>query len=73
MGKLEQHLSNFNNTISEQIKNNRNISVVTHIDCDGLTSGAIITKALIRAGAKISVRTTKEMNSTIIKIGRAHV
>ncbi len=67
MGKLEQHLSNFNNTISEQIKNNRNISVVTHIDCDGLTSGAIITKALIRAGAKISVRTTKEMNSTIIK------
>ena len=67
MGKLEQHLSNFNNTISEQIKNNRNISVVTHIDCDGLTSGAIITKALIRAGAKISVHTTKEMNSTIIK------
>ncbi|MFM7796003.1 MAG: DHH family phosphoesterase, partial [Candidatus Nitrosotenuis sp.] len=67
MGRLEQHLSNFNNTISEQIKNNRDISVVTHIDCDGLTSGAIITKALIRAGAKISVRTTKEMNSTVIK------
>ncbi len=67
MGRLEQHLSNFNNTISEQIKNNRDISVVTHIDCDGLTSGAIITKALIRAGAKISVHTTKEMNSTIIK------
>ncbi|MEM2160814.1 MAG: DHH family phosphoesterase [Candidatus Nitrosotenuis sp.] len=68
MGKnLDQHLSNFSDIIHDQIRNNKNISVVTHIDCDGLTSGAIMTKALIRAGAKVTVRTTKEMNPTIIR------
>lgn len=68
MGKnLDQHLSNFKDTIYDCIRNNKNISVVTHIDCDGLTSGAIMTRALIRAGAKVTVRTTKEMNPTVIK------
>lgn len=68
MGKpLDQHLSNFNDVISDLIKNNKDISVVTHIDCDGLTSGAIMTKALIRAGAKVTVRTTKEMSTQTIK------
>ena len=68
MGKtLDQHLSNFNDVISDLIKNGKDISVVTHIDCDGLTSGAIITKALIRAGAKVTVRTTKEMSAQTIK------
>lgn len=68
MGKpLDQHLSNFNDVISDLIKNNKDISVVTHIDCDGLTSGAIMTKALIRAGAKVTVRTTKEMSAQTIK------
>jgi RecJ-like exonuclease len=64
---LDQHLSNFSDKISNYIKSNKDICVVTHIDCDGLTSGAIITKALIRAGAKVTVRTIKEMNPTIIK------
>ena len=68
MGKtLDQHLSNFNDVISDLIKNGKDISVVTHIDCDGLTSGAIITKALIRAGAKVTVRTTKEMSAQTIR------
>ncbi|MGQ0605761.1 MAG: DHHA1 domain-containing protein [Candidatus Nitrosotenuis sp.] len=68
MGKnLDQHLSNFSDTILDHIKNGKDISVVTHIDCDGLTSGAIITKALIRAGAKVTVRTAKEMSLQVIK------
>jgi len=72
MGKtLDQHLSNFNDVISDLIKNGKDISVVTHIDCDGLTSGAIITKALIRAGAKVTVRTTKEMSAQTIKTMQA--
>ena len=37
----------------------------THIDCDGLTSGSIITKALIREGAKCTVRTSKEFSSKV--------
>jgi RecJ-like exonuclease len=67
MGKLEDALSNFDDTISDCIKSGKEICVITHIDCDGLTSGAIITKALIRAGAKVTTRTAKEMNDTVIK------
>ncbi|MFB5607628.1 MAG: DHHA1 domain-containing protein, partial [Candidatus Nitrosomaritimum yanchengensis] len=36
------------------------------IDCDGLTSGSIITKALIRAGAKCTLRTSKEFSQNVI-------
>jgi len=67
MGNLDQHLSNFSDIIFDLIKSNKDICVVTHIDCDGLTSGAIMTKALIRAGAKVTVRTTKEMSQAVIK------
>jgi len=68
MGKnLEQHLSNFSDRILDHIRNGKDVSVTTHIDCDGLTSGAIITKALIRAGAKVTVRTTKEMSLGVVK------
>lgn len=68
MGKnLDQYLSNFSDRILDHIRNGKDVSVTTHIDCDGLTSGAIITKALIRAGAKITVRTTKEMSLGVVK------
>ena len=49
---LDESLSFFKDKISDCIKSKKSISVTTHIDCDGLTSGSIITKALIRAGAK---------------------
>ena len=44
----------------------KSISITTHIDCDGLASGSIITKALIRAGANCTVRTSKEFSSGVI-------
>lgn len=68
MGKnFSEHLSNFNDKISDCIKSGKDVIVTTHIDCDGLTSGSIITKALIHAGAKVTVRTVKEMNGAVIK------
>ena len=66
MPPLEESLSNFNDKIFEIIKSKKSIGVVTHIDCDGLTSGGIITKALIRAGANCTVRTEKELNKNVI-------
>ena len=63
---LEQSLSYFHDKVFDCIKSNKSIFVLTHIDCDGLTSGSIITKALIRAGAKCTVRTTKELNKSVI-------
>ncbi|EPA04572.1 DHH family protein [Candidatus Nitrosarchaeum limnium BG20] len=57
----------FKDKISDCIKSRKSISVTTHIDCDGLTSGSIITKALIRAGAKCTVRTSKEFSKKVIE------
>jgi RecJ-like exonuclease len=63
---LEKSLSYFDDKIFDCIKSKKSISVTTHIDCDGLTSGSIITKALIRAGAKCTVNTANEFNKKVI-------
>jgi RecJ-like exonuclease len=64
---LDESLSFFKDKISDCIKSKKSISVTTHIDCDGLTSGSIITKALIRAGANCTVRTSKEFSKNILE------
>jgi Single-stranded DNA-specific exonuclease len=67
MGKvLEESLSNFSDRISDAVKSRKNILVTTHIDCDGITSGSIISKALIRHGAKCTVRTTNEFSENLV-------
>lgn len=63
---LDESLSYFKDKINDCIKLRKSISVTTHIDCDGLTSGSIITKALIRAGAKCTLRTSKEFSQNVI-------
>jgi RecJ-like exonuclease len=67
MGKIDDSLSKFSDTISSCIKSSKDICVITHLDCDGITSGSIITKALVRAGAKVTVRTLNEMSSQAIR------
>ena len=64
---LDESLSFFKDKVSESIKAKKSISVTTHIDCDGLTSGSIITKALIRAGANCTVRTSKEFSKKVVE------
>ena len=67
MVKLDQGLSYFHDRVSDCIKTGKNISVVTHLDCDGITSGSIVTKSLIRAGAKCTVRTVNEFSKNILE------
>jgi single-stranded-DNA-specific exonuclease len=62
---FEKALTFFEEKITDLIKSGKKISVITHIDCDGITSGSIITKALIREGAKCTVRTEKEFNKSL--------
>ena len=64
---LDESLSFFKDKISDCIKSKKSISVTTHIDCDGLTSGSIMTKALIRAGANCTVRTSKEFSKNVLE------
>jgi RecJ-like exonuclease len=63
---LDESLSFFKDKINDCIKSKKSISITTHIDCDGLSSGSIITKGLIRAGAKCTVRTSKEFSRSVI-------
>ena len=64
---LDESLSFFKDKVSDSIKAKKPILVTTHIDCDGLTSGSIITKALIRAGANCTVRTSKEFSRKVVE------
>jgi len=67
MTKLDQALSYFHDKVSDCIKTGKNISVITHLDCDGITSGSIVTKSLIRSGAKCTVRTVNEFSKNLIE------
>ena len=64
---LDESLSFFKDKISDCIKSKKSISITTHIDCDGLASGSIITKALIRAGVNCTVRTSKEFSKNVLE------
>ncbi len=64
---LDESLSLFKDKILDCIRSKKSISVTTHIDCDGLTSGSIITKALIRASANCTVRTSKEFSKNVLE------
>ena len=64
---FEESLSFFKDKISDCIRSKKSISITTHIDCDGLASGSIITKALIREGAKCTIRTSKEFSKNIVE------
>src|SRR5438445_4012715 len=66
MTKLDLALSYFHDKVSDCIKAGRNISVITNIDCDGITSGSIVTKSLIRSGAQCTVRTVNEFSKNLI-------
>ncbi len=67
MTKLDLALSYFHDKVSDCIKTGKNISVITHLDCDGITSGSIVTKSLIRSGAKCTVRTVNEFSKNLIE------
>ena len=59
--EFQESLSLFKDKVSDCIKSNKSISITTHNDCDGLTSGSIITKALIREGANVRLGHQKNL------------
>ena len=67
MTRLGESLSMLADSVSDCIRNEKPVMVVTHMDCDGLASGAIMTKALIRAGADCTVRSSVEFNAGTVE------
>jgi RecJ-like exonuclease len=63
---LNEELRSFRDKISDAISADREIAVITHIDADGITSGSIITKALVRKNAKCVLRTTSDLNPNTV-------
>ncbi len=53
--------------IGSIIKNSKKIHIVTHIDADGITSGAIAYKTLKRLGKDFSIEFVKQLDNKIIE------
>lgn len=65
--RLISALKPFCDKIRSVIEAGSEIAVVTHLDADGITSGSIISTALVRMGAKCTVRTVSDMNPSVIE------
>ena len=53
--------------VADIIKNSKDIQVVTHIDADGITAGAIAIKTLNRLGKNYSIKFVKQLDEKILK------
>lgn len=64
-GVLEKTLEKVSDSFIENTQG-KNIQVITHFDTDGITSGAIFTKAMKRLDKKFSLKIIKGLNKKII-------
>ncbi len=52
---------------AEEIRKHEEVQLVSHIDADGITSAAIIAKALERAGIGYEIRFVKQLDENIVR------
>lgn len=65
--KIEEALKPFCEKLKTKIENGSEISIITHIDADGITSGSIIATAFDRLGARYKVRAVSDMSQATIE------
>jgi RecJ-like exonuclease len=65
--RLVEALRQTSEKIRTVVENGSDISVVTHLDADGITSGSVMGTALSRLGARFSVRAVSDMNPAVIE------
>lgn len=65
--KIEEALKPFCERLRTTIENGSEISIITHIDADGITSGSIVATAFARLGARYRVRAVSDMSNTTIE------
>lgn len=66
VNELHQGIKAFSEKISAVIKDDEEISIISHLDTDGITSGSIISTFLARLGAKWTIRAVSDLNSNVI-------
>ncbi|HEY7733288.1 MAG TPA: DHH family phosphoesterase [Nitrososphaera sp.] len=65
--KIEDALKPFCERLRTKIENGSEISIITHIDADGITSGSIIATAFDRLGARYKLRAVSDMSNPTIE------
>src|SRR5919199_4683633 len=66
VNELHQGIKVFSEKISAVVENDEEISIISHLDTDGIASGSIICTLLARLGAKWTVRAVSDLNSHVI-------
>ena len=65
--RLTDALKYFCEKLRSTVEGGNEVSIITHLDADGITSGSIMAMALRRMGARYSVRAVSDMNSSVIE------
>ncbi len=67
MPDLDAFLPAFCSNINDAIVKGKRIIVVTHTDADGIVSGSIVGKAILRMGGRCIVRCVSDLTPTLLK------
>src|SRR5918995_4847872 len=65
--RLTDALKHFCEKLRTTVEGGNEVSIITHLDADGITSGSIMAMALRRMGVRYSVRAVSDMNSSVVE------
>ena len=65
--RLTDALKHFCEKVRSTVEGGNEVAIITHLDADGITSGSIMAMALRRMGARFSLRTVTDLNSSVVE------
>lgn len=65
--RLTDALKHFCEKLRSTVEGGNEVAIITHLDADGITSGSIMAMALRRMGARFSLRTVSDLNSSVVE------
>lgn len=65
--RLTDALKHFCEKLRTSVEGGNEVSIITHLDADGIIAGSIMATALRRMGARYSVRAVSDMNSSVVE------
>lgn len=65
--RLTDALKHFCEKLRTSVEGGNEVAIITHLDADGIIAGSIMAMAFRRMGARYSVRTVSDMNSSVVE------
>jgi single-stranded-DNA-specific exonuclease len=65
--RLTDALKHFCEKVRSTVEGGNEVAIITHLEADGITSGSIMAMALKRMGARFSLRTVSDLNSSVVE------